>query len=259
MPYQNPEYEGWYVVTATRYNHTPEDFGDLVPAVAPSVTEVLTTMYGKAGSHDSPKCRLFVPLLKAEDEDGDITWDPDNLSAPVAFSYTATEVYKVLDIETQGTRDGKPFQIVTAVYDRGGIWGAEPGQTKPRTPNGRVHYYTRFRPADGKYQNIASRSENTSFWVGRHAELKDAGAYEPSELTNSILYYIPSTESSPVKFLTEITTFSALVRYNDPDPAHYLSGIFFDDRDPNVNIDKFLAYQQDKARGIVDSAWKMTH
>ena len=257
MPYQNPEYEGWYIVTATRYNHIPADLDALVPAIGEDITEALVNVTTRSlwGEHD--EFRLFKPVTK-KGPNGPV-FDRSDLSLPVANSYTRTDVYKVRDYAA--ARPDTDFSLVLSTFDRGGTWGGAPGQVY-RTDiinKGQTHYHSWFDICQGKLQHISFTTREDQLWVGRHAELKDAGAYEPLELTNNILYYIPSTESSPVKFLTEITVFSALVHYNDPDPAHYLGNIFFDDRDSDTTIDAFLAYQQDRARAIVDSAWEMTH
>lgn len=257
MPYQNPEYEGWYIVTATRYNHIPADLDALVPAIGENITEALVNVATCSLWGEHEEFRLFKPVTK-KGPSGPY-FDRSDLSLPVANNYTRTEVYKVRDHAT--TRPDIDFSLVLSTFDRGGIWRGAPGQVyRPDIINKeQTCYYSWFDISHGKLQHFSFTTREDQLWVGRRAELKDAGAYEPSEFTNSILYHIPLTESSPVKFLTEITVFSALVSYNDPDPNHTLGGIFFDDRDPDTTIDAFLAYQQDRARGIVDSAWKMTH
>lgn len=258
MPYQNPEYEGWYIVTATRYNHIPADLDALVPAIGKDPTEALANIATRSLWSEHDEFRLFKPAASYKD-DKTTVWDRGCLSYPVANNYIRTDVNKVRDYAA--ARPDTDFSLVLSTFDRGGTWGGAPGQVY-RTDiinKEQTHYHSWFDICQGKLQHIAFSSREDLFWVGRRAELKDAGAYEPSEITNDILYYIPDAETKPVKFLTDIVIFSVLVRYNDPDPNHTLGGLFFDDRNPEVTVDKFLTYQQEKARRIVESTWKMTH
>ena len=249
MSYQNPKYEGWYIVTATRYNHIPADLDALVPAIGKDPTEALVNVTTRSLWSEHDEFRLFKPTASLEDDEN-IVWDRNCLSYPVANSYTRTDVYKVRDYEA-ASPDTDSFRVLST-FDRGNVWGCVPGQIY-RTDiidKEQTHYYSWFDICQGKLQHIAFFSREDLLWVGRLEEGPDIRRLE---------YYIPDAETKPVKFLTEITVFSALVHYDDPDPAHYLGNIFFDDRDPDTTTDSFLAYQQDRARGIVESAWKMTH
>ena len=255
MSYQNPEYEGWYVVTATRYNHVPADLDALVPFAGYTPTEVLTNL--ATLSKEDEKFRFFKPVTK-KGPNGP-AFDRNDLSHPVANSYTRTDVYKVRDYEVD--HPDIDFPLVLSTFDRGGVWGWVPGQVYNTDiiDKEQTHYYSWFDICQGKLQHIAFFNREDLFWVGRRAVERRYEVYEPSELTNDILYTIPDDETKPVKFLTDITVFSALVRYNDPDPNHALGGIFFDDREPKMTTDLFLSYQQNMARGIAESAWEMTH
>lgn len=249
MFYQNPKYEGWYVVTATRYNHIPADLDALVPAIGKDPTEALVNVATRSLWSEHDEFRLFKPAASYKD-DKNTVWDRSCLSYPVANSYTRTDVNKVRDYAA--ARPDTDFSLVLSTFDRGGTWGGAPGQVY-RTDiidREQTHYHSWFDICQGKLQHIAFSSREDMFWVGRLEEGPDIRRLE---------YYIPSAETKPVKFLTNIVIFSALVRYNDPDPNHTLGGLFFDDRNPEVTVDKFLIHQQEKARGIADSIWEMTH
>ena len=249
MPYQNPKYEGWYIVTATRYNHIPADLDALVPAIGKDPTEVLVNVATRSLWNEHDEFRLFKPTASLEDDEN-IVWDRNCLSYPVANSYTRTDVYKVRDYEA-ASPDTDSF-LVLSTFDRGSVWGCVPGQIY-RTDiidKEQTHYYSWFDICQGKLQHIAFFSREDLLWVGRLEEGPDIRRLE---------YYIPDAETKPVKFLTDIVVFSALVRYNDPDPNHTLGGLFFDDRNPEVTVDKFLTHQQERARGIVENIWEMTH
>lgn len=249
MSYQNPEYEGWYVVTATRYNHIPADLDALVPAIGKDPAEALVNVTTRSLWSEHDEFRLFKPTASLED-DGNIVWDRNDLSYPVANSYTRTDVYKVRNYEA--ARPDTDSYLVLSTFDRGGVWGWVPGQVYNTDiiDKEQTHYYSWFDICQGKLQHIAFFSREDLLWVGRLEEGPDIRRLE---------YYIPDAETKPIKFLTEITLFSALVRYNDPDPNHTLGGLFFDDRNPEVTVDKFLTHQQEKARGIAESIWKRTH
>ena len=237
MPYQNPEYEGWYVVTATRYNHIPADLDALVPAIGKDPMEALVNVATRSLWSEHDEFRLFV-------------FDRNDLSLPVANSYIRTDVNKVRDYAA--ARPDTDFSLVLSTFDRGGTWGGAPGQVY-RTDiinKEQTHYHSWFDICQGKLQHISFTTREDQLWVGRLEEGPDIRRLE---------YYIPDAEHKPVKFLTEITVFSALVRYNDPDPNHTLGGLFFDDRNPEVTVDKFLTHQQSKAGDIVENIWKRTH
>lgn len=248
MSYQNPEYEGWYVVTATRYNHIPADLDALVPAIGKDPTEALVNVTTRSLWSEHDEFRLFKPIAQKGGEGS--YYNRNDLSRPVANSYTRTDVFKVRDYEA--ARSDTDFSLVLSTFDRGGVWGWVPGQVYNTDiiDKEQTHYYSWFDICQGKLQHIAFSSREDLFWVGRLEEGPDIRRLE---------YYIPDAETKPVKFLTDIVIFSALVRYNDPDPNHTLGGLFFDDRNPEVTVDKFLTYQQEKARGIAESIWKMTH
>ena len=257
MSDQNTEYEGWYVVTAIHYNHVPANLDALVPFAGYTSTEVLTNLVTYSPYREDEKFRFFKPVTK-KGANGP-AFDRNDLSYPVASSYIRTDVYKVRDYAA--ARPDTDFSLVLSTFDRGGIWGGAPGQVY-RTDiidKEQTHYHSWFDICLGKLQHIAFSAREDQFWVGKRAVLRDAEVYELSEPTNNILYTIPDDETNPVKFLTDITIFSALIRYNDPDPNHALGGMFFDDREPKMTIDLFLSYQQNRARGIVESAWEMTH
>lgn len=249
MSYQNPEYEGWYVVTATRYNHIPADLDALVPAIGKDPMEALTNVATRSLWSEHDEFRLFKPAASYKD-DKTTVWDRDCLSYPVANSYIHTDVYKVRDYEA-ARPDTNSF-LVLSTFDRGSTWGGALGQFYriDTVDKEQTHYHSWFDICQGKLQHISFSSREDLFWVGRLEEGPDIRRLE---------YYIPSAETKPVKFLTDIVVFSALVRYNDPDPNHFLGDLFFDDRNPEVTIDKFLTYQQEKARRIVENIWKRTH
>ena len=248
MSYQNPEYESWYVVTATRYNHIPADLDALVPAIGKDPMEALVNVATRSLWSEHDEFRLFKPVTK-KGPNGPV-FDRNDLSLPVANSYIRTDVNKVRDYEA--ARSDTDFSLVLSTFDRGGVWGWVPGQVYNTDiiNKEQTHYYSWFDICQGKLQHIAFFNREDLFWVSRLEEGPDIRRLE---------YYIPDAETKPVKFLTDIVVFSALVRYNDPVPAHYLGNIFFDDRDSDTTIDSFLGYQQDRARAIVDSAWKITH
>lgn len=248
MSYQNPEYEGWYVVIAARYNHIPADLDALVPAIGKDPAEALTNVATRSlgGEHD--EFRLFKPITQKGGEGP--YYNRNDLSHPVANSYIRTDVYKVRGYEA--ARPDTDFSLVLSTFDRGGIWRGAPGQVY-RTDiidKEKTHYHSWFDICQGKLQHIAFSAREDLLWVGRLEEGPDIRRLE---------YYIPDAETKPVKFLTDIVVFSALVRYNDPDPNHTLGGLFFDDRNPEVTVDRFLTHQQERAVGIVDSIWEMTH
>lgn len=250
MPYQNPKYEGWYVVTATRYNHIPADLDALVPAIGKKdPMEALANIATRSLWSEHDEFRLFKPITKKGTK-GAPVFDRNDLSHPVANSYTRTDVNKMR--EYVAARPDTDFSLVLSTFDRGGTWGGAPGQVYciDTIDKEQTHYYSWFDICQGKLQHIAFSTREDLLWVGRLEEGPDIRRLE---------YYIPSAETKPVKFLTDIVVFSALVRYNDPDPNHTLGGLFFDDRNPEVTVDKFLTHQQSKARSIVDSIWEMTH
>lgn len=248
MSYQNPKYEGWYVVTATRYNHIPADLDALVPAIGKDPMEALVNVATRSLWSEHDEFRLFKPVTK-KGPNGPV-FDRNDLSLPVANSYIRTDVNKVRDYAA--ARPDTDFSLVLSTFDRGGTWGGAPGQVY-RTDiinKEQTHYYSWFDICQGKLQHISFSTREDMFWVGRLEEGPDIRRLE---------YYIPDAETKPVKFLIDIVVFSALVRYNDPDPNHTLGGLFFDDRNPEVTVDKFLTHQQEKARGIVENIWKRTH
>lgn len=248
MSYQNPEYEGWYVVTATRYNHIPADLDALVPAIWKDPVKALINITTRSLWNEHDEFRLFKPITQNGGEGP--YYNRNDLSRPVANSYFRTDVYKVRNYEA--ARPDTDFSLVLSTFDRGGLWGGAPGQVY-RTDiidKEQTHYYSWFDICQGKLQHISFSTREDLFWVGRLEEGPDIRRLE---------YYIPDAETKPVKFLTDIVVFSALVHYNDPDPNHTLGGLFFDDRNPEVTVDKFLIYQQEKARGIVENIWEMTH
>lgn len=233
MTYQNPEYEGWYVITACHVNYSPKNYDALVPALGKHASEALFRLHTRRLYKEQDDFRLFYC-----DQNGNV-----DLNHPVAPFFTFTEVYKVdlIDLNWDGDNPNvvgpRTRDLVKATYDRGSLWNEVPEQNP--------HYFLRFSMANNKFQHFDLSNETALFWVGEHQD-DDS-------------YVVPEGETRPTVFIKDTMVFSALVRYNDPDPAHYLGGFFFDDRDPDTTIDTFLAHQQNKARGIVDSAWKMTH